>query len=119
MACQNNIFRKRNVCGNVETHIAGRLCFGPRGKSYEVTHQSTGGRYSRNGCHLVSSAEEYDLVINNGRVMDPRRNDSIANVGISAGRIAVITPDKISGKQTIDATGPCGRTRVYRHPLAL
>ena len=54
----------------------------------------------------VSSAEEYDLVINNGRVMDPEtRYDSIANVGISAGRIAVITQDKISGKQTIDATG--------------
>jgi N-acyl-D-glutamate deacylase len=54
----------------------------------------------------VSSAEEYDLVINNGRVMDPETMyDSIANVGIRAGRIAVITQDKISGKQTIDATG--------------
>jgi len=54
----------------------------------------------------VSGAEEYDLVINNGRVMDPEtKYDSIANVGISAGRIAVITQDKISGKQTIDATG--------------
>jgi Amidohydrolase family len=54
----------------------------------------------------VSSAEEYDLVINNGRVMDPEtKYDSIANVGISAGRITLITQDKISGKQTIDATG--------------
>ena len=54
----------------------------------------------------ASSAEDYDLVITNGRVMDPEtRYDSIANVGISAGRIAVITQDKISGKQAIDATG--------------
>jgi Amidohydrolase family len=54
----------------------------------------------------VSGAEEYDLVINNGRVMDPEtKYDSIANVGISAGRIALITQDNISGKQTIDATG--------------
>jgi N-acyl-D-glutamate deacylase len=54
----------------------------------------------------VSSAEEYDLVINNGRVMDPEtKYDSTANVDISAGRIAVITQDKISGKPTIDATG--------------
>ena len=54
----------------------------------------------------ASSAEEYDLVITNGRVMDPETMyDSIANVGISAGRIAVITQDKISGKQAIDATG--------------
>ena len=54
----------------------------------------------------ASSAQEYDLVINNGRVMDPEtRYDGIANVGISAGRIAAITSDKISGKETIDATG--------------
>ncbi len=54
----------------------------------------------------ASSAEDYDLVITNGRVMDPETMyDSIANVGISAGRIAVITQDKISGKQAIDATG--------------
>ena len=54
----------------------------------------------------ASSAEDYDLVITNGRVMDPEtRYDSIANVGISAGRIAVITQDKISGKQAIDAAG--------------
>jgi cytosine/adenosine deaminase-related metal-dependent hydrolase len=54
----------------------------------------------------ASSAADYDLVINNGRVMDPETMyDSIANVGISAGRIAAITNDKISGKETIDATG--------------
>ncbi len=51
-------------------------------------------------------AQDYDLVINNGRVMDPETMyDAIANVGVSDGRIAVITQDKISGKETIDATG--------------
>ena len=37
-------------------------------------------------------AADYDLVILNGRVMDPETNfDQIANVGIKGGKIAVIT----------------------------
>lgn len=52
------------------------------------------------------AAESYDLVINDGRVMDPETNyDSIANVGIKDGRIAVITKAKITGKETINAKG--------------
>ena len=51
-------------------------------------------------------AVEYDLVISNGRVMDPETAyDDIANVGIKGGTIAVITKKEISGKETIDATG--------------
>ena len=53
-----------------------------------------------------SQAADYDLVINNGRVMDPETNyDKVANVGIKDGKIAVITNKKISGKETIDAKG--------------
>ena len=53
-----------------------------------------------------SYATEYDIVINNGRVMDPESHyDSVANVGISAGRIAVITEDEIAGREVIDASG--------------
>ena len=51
-------------------------------------------------------ASEYDLVISNGRVMDPETSyDDIANVGIKDGTIAVITKNEISGKETIDASG--------------
>jgi len=51
-------------------------------------------------------AQDYDLVIKNGRVMDPETNyDAVANVGIKDGKIAVITKDKIEGKETIDAKG--------------
>ena len=51
-------------------------------------------------------AAEYDMVINNGRVMDPEtKYDKIANVGIKNGAIATITHKAIEGKQTIDATG--------------
>ena len=54
----------------------------------------------------AASAQDYDLVINNGRVMDPETMfDSVANVGIKDGRIAVITKNKISGNETINAKG--------------
>ena len=48
----------------------------------------------------------YDLVILNGRVMDPESNlDAVRNVGIIDGKIVTITAGKISGKETIDAAG--------------
>ena len=51
-------------------------------------------------------AQDYDLVINGGRVMDPETMyDDIANVGIKDGRIVVITKKTITGKETIDAKG--------------
>ena len=55
---------------------------------------------------LPALAQDYDLVINDGRVMDPETMyDDIANVGIKDGRIAVITMAKITGKETINAKG--------------
>ena len=51
-------------------------------------------------------AEDYDLVIEDGRVMDPETNlDGVRNVGVKDGRIAVITMEKITGRETIDAKG--------------
>ena len=51
-------------------------------------------------------AATYDLVIMNGRVMDPETKlDAMRNVGIKDGRIKVVTDTQISGKETIDATG--------------
>jgi len=52
------------------------------------------------------AAETYDVVIKNGRVLDPETlYDGIANVAIKDGRIAAITKKQINGKETIDATG--------------
>jgi N-acyl-D-amino-acid deacylase len=51
-------------------------------------------------------AADYDVVILDGRVMDPETQfDAIRNVGVKDGRIAVITEDPIEGDETIDATG--------------
>lgn len=58
------------------------------------------------GCSNGDAEESYDLVIANGRVMDPETDfDGIRNVGIEADRIVTITEAAISGAQTIDATG--------------
>ena len=55
----------------------------------------------------VSTAQEtYDLVILNGRVMDPEsRTDSIRNLGVTNGSIKIITSNKLSGRQVVDAQG--------------
>ena len=56
------------------------------------------------GCS--TTLQEYDLVIENGRVMDPETNfDGVRNVGIKDGIIALITEEEIKGKETIDAAG--------------
>jgi N-acyl-D-amino-acid deacylase len=54
----------------------------------------------------TAAAEDYDIVINNGRVMDPETMfDAVRNVGISNGKIATITKEAIKGKDTLDAIG--------------
>ncbi len=58
------------------------------------------------GFCFYANGQSYDLVILNGRVMDPETMyDDIANVGIKDGKIAAITKTEISGKETIDAKG--------------
>ena len=51
-------------------------------------------------------AKEYDLVILNGRVMDPESGlDEVRNVGVKDGKISVITKKNIKGTESIDASG--------------
>lgn len=53
-----------------------------------------------------AQAADYDLVILNGRVMDPESKlDAVRNVGVKDGKIAVVTKGAIKGKETIDAKG--------------
>ena len=49
---------------------------------------------------------DYDLVILNGRVIDPETGfDQLSNVGVENGKIAVITTESIDGDEAIDAEG--------------
>lgn len=54
-----------------------------------------------------SNAENsYDLVILNGRVIDPEsRTDAVRNLGISNGAIKAISTSKLAGRTVIDARG--------------
>jgi N-acyl-D-aspartate/D-glutamate deacylase len=62
------------------------------------------GMSARNGAS--NAAETYDLVIANGRVMDPESGlDAVRNVGIRSGKIAAISAGPLAGKQTLEARG--------------
>jgi N-acyl-D-aspartate/D-glutamate deacylase len=51
-------------------------------------------------------AQEFDLVISGGRVMDPESGlDAVRDVGVSAGRIAAISTQRLRGKMTLTAAG--------------
>lgn len=53
-----------------------------------------------------SANQTYDVVILNGRVIDPEsRLDAVRNVGISAGTIKAITTAPLSGRTIIDGKG--------------
>jgi len=55
---------------------------------------------------VFPSQTPYDLVILNGRVIDPEsRSDSIRNVAISNGTIKAISTSRLTGRTVIDARG--------------
>jgi N-acyl-D-aspartate/D-glutamate deacylase len=53
-----------------------------------------------------AAGDQYDVVIANGRVMDPESGlDGVRNVGITGGKIRAISTGALQGKSTIDAKG--------------
>ncbi len=54
----------------------------------------------------ISSAQQYDLVLDGGRVMDPESGlDAVRNVGVRDGKIVRITPEALSGRRIIHVSG--------------
>ena len=57
-------------------------------------------------CVPPAFAQDYDLVIRNGRVIDPETNlDAVRHVGVKDGKIAAISEFEMKGKTVIDAAG--------------
>src|ERR1700737_968767 len=55
---------------------------------------------------IAVGSETYDVVILNGRVMDPESGlDAVRHLGIRGGKIRAVSPEQITGKLTIDAKG--------------
>ena len=59
------------------------------------------------GCSISPpQVQNYDLVILNGRVMDPESGlDEVRNVGVKDSKITAVTKKAINGKEIIDAKG--------------
>ena len=54
----------------------------------------------------LAADDAYDVVIVNGRVMDPESGlDAVRNVGLRAGKVAAISAQPLQGRRTIDAKG--------------
>jgi N-acyl-D-glutamate deacylase len=48
---------------------------------------------------------EYDVVLLQGRVLDPESGlDAVRNIGINGGRIAIVTEAPLRGRKQIDAS---------------
>jgi cytosine/adenosine deaminase-related metal-dependent hydrolase len=54
----------------------------------------------------VVAAQQYDLVIEGGRVIDPETGlDAVRNVGIREGKIVSVSAEALSGRRVVHATG--------------
>jgi len=54
----------------------------------------------------ILHSQQYDLVLEGGRVMDPETGlDAVRNVGIRDGKIVRISPESLSGRRLIHASG--------------
>jgi dihydroorotase len=55
---------------------------------------------------IALAAQPYDLVVRNGRVMDPASGlDAVRSIGIRAGKIAAVSAQPLQGRRAIDAAG--------------
>ncbi len=55
---------------------------------------------------LAATGQEYDLVIEGGRVIDPETGlDAVRNVGIRQGKIALVSAEVLKGRRVVHAAG--------------
>src|SRR5688500_7990544 len=58
------------------------------------------------GLPSLSADQVYDIVIQNGRVIDPEsRLDAVRNIGVTGGTIKAITTGRLTGRTVIGAKG--------------
>jgi N-acyl-D-aspartate/D-glutamate deacylase len=54
----------------------------------------------------VAHSQTYDIVLANGRLMDPETNlDAVRNVGIRGGKIAAVSASPLEGRTVVDVKG--------------
>jgi hypothetical protein len=66
------------------------------------------------------AAQTFDIVLKNGRVIDPESGlDAVRNVGVRGKQIAAISVRPLRGNVEIDATGLVAHPQVARFPITL
>jgi len=71
-----------------------------------VLHAAPEKLLGKNIILMANETGPFDIVIENGRVVDPETKlDAIRNVGIKGSRIAAISDKKLQGSKVIDAAG--------------
>src|SRR5262245_48048134 len=57
-------------------------------------------------CAVTVTGQNFDLVIANGRVVDPESGlDAIRSIGIANGKVAAVATEPLQGRIVIDAAG--------------
>jgi N-acyl-D-aspartate/D-glutamate deacylase len=68
---------------------------------------------------IAAGAQQYDIVISGGRVIDPETNlDAPRDVGIVGGKIAAVSVNRLSGRSVVDAHGlvvTAGFIDIHQH----
>lgn len=68
-------------------------------------------------------AEQFDLVIEGGRVIDPETSlDAVRSIGIRGGRVVAVSDERLAGKTRIDASGLVvapGFIDVHSHAMTI
>ena len=60
------------------------------------------------------SAQQFDLVLEGGRVMDPETGlDAVRNVGIVDGKIVRVSSEALSGRRVIRCQRPGRGSRIH------
>jgi N-acyl-D-aspartate/D-glutamate deacylase len=71
---------------------------------------------------LAFAQGQYDIVLHNGRVIDPETSfDAVRDVGIRGGQIVSVSEQTLTGKRVIDATGLVvapGFIDLHQHDLS-
>ena len=84
-----------------------KLALGAAAVPFASVLHASAGKLNAGKINLLENENgPFDIVIVNGRVVDPETNlDAIRNVGIKGNRIAAISKRKLTGAKIIDAEG--------------
>src|ERR1700726_4729662 len=89
-----------------KTNLRMAICFIAVLSAIIAVRVRTAGALDTAAGPQVSSLSGYDMVIANGRVMDPETGlDALRNVGITAGKIRAVSVEPLNGKTVLDAKG--------------